>query len=84
MQLEYGGNKIALPFNFAILKWAAGTRQVLNKAKLPDGVSFYNIYGTSFDTPYDVWYGNEQLCKIQNIQHAIKTVVRSKFESCSY
>lgn len=59
-ELEYGGNKIALPFNFAILKWAAGTRQVLNKAKLPDGVSFYNIYGTSFDTPYDVCYGSEK------------------------
>lgn len=45
---------VALPFNFEILKWAAGTRQVMYDAKLPDGVCFYNIYGTSFDTPFDV------------------------------
>lgn len=56
MQLDFNGKTIALPFNTAILKWASGTRQVLNNAKLPDGVSFYNIYGTSFETPYNVWY----------------------------
>ncbi|KAJ0014608.1 hypothetical protein Pint_21185 [Pistacia integerrima] len=53
-ELSYGGNKIALPFNFAILKWAADTRQIMNNAQLPDGVCFYNIYGTSYDTPFDV------------------------------
>jgi len=45
-----------LPFNFAILDWAAKTREILNKAQLPDGVSFYNIYGVSLNTPFDVWY----------------------------
>jgi len=55
MQLEYNGKTVALPFNYAILKWAAGTRVLLNKAKLPEGFKFYNIYGTSFDTPFDVW-----------------------------
>ncbi|KAF7817730.1 phospholipase A(1) LCAT3 [Senna tora] len=59
-ELNYDGKRIALPFNFAILKWAAGTRQVMHDAKLPDGVCFYNIYGTSFDTPFDVCYGSEK------------------------
>ncbi|KAL6501064.1 Phospholipase A(1) lcat3 [Orobanche hederae] len=58
-ELHYGGKTVELPFNFAILKWAAGTREVLNKTQLPEGVSFYNIYGTSFDTPFDVCYGSE-------------------------
>jgi hypothetical protein len=58
-ELSYGGNKIALPFNFAILDWAAKTREILNKAQLPDGVSFYNIYGVSLNTPFDVCYGTE-------------------------
>ncbi|KAL6577959.1 Phospholipase A(1) lcat3 [Orobanche minor] len=58
-ELHYGGKTVELPFNFAILKWAAGTREVLNNTQLPEGVSFYNIYGTSFDTPFDVCYGSE-------------------------
>jgi hypothetical protein len=56
LQLNYNGNTIALPFNLSILKRAAGTRQILNNVQLPEGVSFYNIYGASFDTPFDVWY----------------------------
>ncbi|XVF07014.1 hypothetical protein REPUB_Repub06bG0101100 [Reevesia pubescens] len=58
-ELNYDGNTIALPFNFSILNWAAGTRKLINNAKLPSGVCFYNIYGTSFDTPFDVCYGTE-------------------------
>ncbi|XP_008218476.1 PREDICTED: phospholipase A(1) LCAT3 isoform X2 [Prunus mume] len=58
-ELSYDGKTVALPFNFSILRWAAETRQVLNNAKLPDGVCFYNIYGTSFDTPFDVCYGSK-------------------------
>lgn len=58
-ELSYGGNKIALPFNNSILDWAVKTREILNKAQLPDGVSFYNIYGVSQDTPFDVCYGTE-------------------------
>lgn len=57
--LSYDGKTVALPFNFSILRWAAETRQVLNNAKLPDGVCFYNIYGASFDTPFDVCYGSK-------------------------
>lgn len=65
MQLDYDGKTVALPFNLAILRWASDTQQVFNNAKLPEGVPFYNIYGTSFDTPYDVWYVNELLNEIK-------------------
>ncbi|KAJ6726831.1 LECITHIN-CHOLESTEROL ACYLTRANSFERASE-RELATED [Salix purpurea] len=58
-ELNYNGNTIALPFNLSILRRATGTRQILNNAQLPEGVSFYNIFGASFDTPFDVCYGTE-------------------------
>ncbi|KAL8544668.1 hypothetical protein ACS0TY_005051 [Phlomoides rotata] len=58
-ELNYDGKTVPLPFNFHILKWAADTREILNKVQLPTGVSFYNIYGTSCDTPFDVCYGSE-------------------------
>ncbi|WVZ05431.1 hypothetical protein V8G54_018777 [Vigna mungo] len=58
-ELSYNGKTIRLPFNFDILDWAIKTRQLIANAKLPDGVSFYNIYGTSLDTPFDVCYGSE-------------------------
>ncbi|XP_068661354.1 phospholipase A(1) LCAT3-like [Aristolochia californica] len=58
-ELKYGGSTIPLPFNYEILSWATGTRQILNDAQLPDSVSFYNIFGTSFDTPFSVCYGSE-------------------------
>ncbi|XP_020103636.1 phospholipase A(1) LCAT3-like [Ananas comosus] len=58
-ELNYNGKSVALPFNFEIFKWAADTRQILDKAQLPNTVSFYNIYGISFDTPFDVCYGSE-------------------------
>ncbi|XP_058094022.1 phospholipase A(1) LCAT3 isoform X2 [Magnolia sinica] len=53
-EMKYDGKPVPLPFNFSIFKWAAETRQVLDNAQLPNGVSFYNIYGTSLDTPFDV------------------------------
>ncbi|KAL6146961.1 hypothetical protein ACLB2K_057637 [Fragaria x ananassa] len=59
-ELTYDGKTVALPFNFAISRWASETRQVLNNAKLPDGVCFYNVYGISFDTPFDVCYGSKE------------------------
>lgn len=65
LQLKYNGKSISLPFNLAIFKWATGTRQVISNAKLPDGVCFYNIYGTSFDTPFDVWYVSKMLLEKQ-------------------
>ncbi|KAK1391072.1 putative Phosphatidylcholine-sterol O-acyltransferase [Heracleum sosnowskyi] len=58
-ELEYDGKTVALPFNFSILNWASDTRKILNNVKLPEGISFYNIFGTSFDTPFDVCYGSE-------------------------
>ncbi|MBA0681013.1 hypothetical protein Goari_012676, partial [Gossypium aridum] len=66
-ELDYGGNTIALPFNFSILNWAAGTRKLIDNAKQPSGVRFYNIYGTSFDTPFDVWYVIESLYQLGSI-----------------
>ncbi|XP_020572898.1 phospholipase A(1) LCAT3 [Phalaenopsis equestris] len=59
-ELTYNGKSVALPFNLSILKWAAGTRQMLDNAKLPDSVDFYNIYGISYDTPHTVCYGSEE------------------------
>ncbi|KAK8934715.1 Phospholipase A(1) LCAT3 [Platanthera zijinensis] len=58
-ELTYSGKSIALPFNLSILKWAAGTRQMLDIAQLPDSVDFYNIYGIAYDTPHNVCYGSE-------------------------
>eukprot|EP00268_Persea_americana_P019959 TRINITY_DN20287_c1_g2_i1.p1 TRINITY_DN20287_c1_g2~~TRINITY_DN20287_c1_g2_i1.p1 ORF type:complete len:143 (-),score=18.35 TRINITY_DN20287_c1_g2_i1:34-462(-) len=58
-ELEYHGKLVPLPFNFSILEWAAGTRQILNTAQLLNSISFYNIFGTSFETPFDVCYGSE-------------------------
>ncbi|KAH7684998.1 Lecithin:cholesterol/phospholipid:diacylglycerol acyltransferase protein [Dioscorea alata] len=59
-EMKYNGKSVALPFNFSILKWASETRRILNEAQLPSSVSFYNIYGISLDSPYDVCYGSKQ------------------------
>ncbi|KAL8171869.1 hypothetical protein V2J09_023673 [Rumex salicifolius] len=58
-ELSLNGKTIALPFNNAIYEWATETRRVLNNAQLPEGVGFYNIYGTSYDTPFHVCYGSK-------------------------
>ncbi|KAK6911756.1 Lecithin:cholesterol/phospholipid:diacylglycerol acyltransferase, partial [Dillenia turbinata] len=55
-ELDFDGKTVALPFNHSILEWASGTRKLINSAQLPEGVCFYNIFGTSCDTPFDVWY----------------------------
>ncbi|XP_075498525.1 phospholipase A(1) LCAT3 [Primulina tabacum] len=72
-ELNYDGKTIALPFNFKILEWATGTRKVLNEAQLPHGISFYNIYGTTFDTPFDVCYGSESspISEVSEICHTM-------------
>ncbi|KAI7739629.1 hypothetical protein M8C21_000698 [Ambrosia artemisiifolia] len=57
--IEYNKKTIPLPFNHDIYKWAATTRKLLNSVQLPQGIEFYNIYGTSLDTPFDVCYGSE-------------------------
>lgn len=58
-ELNHKGKSISLPFNFSIFKWAAETRKILDNAQLPNNISFYNIFGISYDTPYDVCYGSE-------------------------
>ncbi|XP_076912475.1 phospholipase A(1) LCAT3-like [Bidens hawaiensis] len=58
-EIEYNKKTIPLPFNQDIYKWAATTRKMLNNVRLPEGIEFYNIYGTSLDTPFDVCYDSE-------------------------
>lgn len=58
-ELNLHGKTVPLPFNLSILDWAASTHKILNDAQLPKGIPLYNIYGTSFDTPFDVSYGSE-------------------------
>lgn len=58
-ELNLNGKTVALPFNLSILDWAERTRKILNDAQLPEVIPFYSIYGTSFDTPFDVSYGSE-------------------------
>lgn len=53
-----GGSR-PLPFNKDILSWANETREILSRATVPPNVKFYNIYGTSLDTPHSVCYGSE-------------------------
>lgn len=67
LQVNYKGKTISLPFNFDILDWAVETRQLIANAKLPDGVCFYNIYGTSLDTPFDVWYVTKLLFRKKKV-----------------
>jgi hypothetical protein len=55
-QLTYNGSEIPLPFNLDIVNWAIETKRILQTAKLPEGVKFYNLFGTSFDTPFHAWF----------------------------
>ncbi|EPS72243.1 lecithine cholesterol acyltransferase-like protein, partial [Genlisea aurea] len=54
----YCGDDIWLPFNLDILKWADGTRKLMNSAVVPNQVKFFNIYGTSYQTAHSVCYGS--------------------------
>ncbi|XP_042514824.1 lecithin-cholesterol acyltransferase-like 4 [Macadamia integrifolia] len=58
--VHYDGVDIPLPFNVEILKWANETLNMLSCAKVPQGIKFYNIYGTGYDTPHSVSYGSEE------------------------
>lgn len=58
-KVDYDGDSIPLPFNTNILRWANETKEVLSRAKVPPQVKFYNIYGTSLETPHSVCYGSE-------------------------
>jgi phospholipase A1 len=47
--------ELSFPLNKEILKLAEETREILSRAKLPDSVEFYNIYGINVDTGHSVW-----------------------------
>jgi hypothetical protein len=51
-QLTYNGMEIPLPLNVDIVNWAIETKRILQTAKLPEGIKFYNVFGTSFDTHF--------------------------------
>ncbi|GBG82172.1 hypothetical protein CBR_g34454 [Chara braunii] len=51
---------VPLPFNLDILSLAHKSRQLWDQAKLPEGCRFFNIVGTSFDTPFSLTYGTEK------------------------
>ena len=55
LQLDFKGDKIPLPLNKDIVEWAIDTQRIMHSAKLPEGVKFYNLYGTMCDTPYHAW-----------------------------
>ncbi|CAM6085175.1 unnamed protein product [Calypogeia fissa] len=60
-KLDLGnGETIPAPFNKFILEWAMETRRILETAKLPEGVIFYNVFGIGFETPLHVCYGCEE------------------------
>ncbi|KAL3631605.1 Lecithin-cholesterol acyltransferase-like 4 [Castilleja foliolosa] len=58
-KVRVNGSDISLPFNLEILKWANETRRLLSSAEIPSQIKFYNIYGTSYETPHTVCYGSE-------------------------
>jgi hypothetical protein len=47
--------KYLLPFNVDILNWGIETKTILQTSKLPKGIKFYNLFGTSFDSPFHAW-----------------------------
>ncbi|CAK9203673.1 unnamed protein product [Sphagnum jensenii] len=67
--LTFNGLEIPLPLNMDIVKWATETKRILQTAKLPEGVKFYNLFGTSIDTPFHACYGSKKtpLAKIAQI-----------------
>lgn len=54
--MNFNGATIPTPMNMEILQWAEKTRLLLQVAELPASVKFYNIMGTSNDTPFHTWY----------------------------
>lgn len=75
VQMKYNGAIIPTPMNPEILAWAEKTRLILQIAELPASVKFYNIGGTSTDTPFHTWYANRVLPFIQWVyidQHLIE------------
>ncbi|XP_078165517.1 lecithin:cholesterol acyltransferase 3 [Carex rostrata] len=77
-ELTYNGKSVAVPFNESIYKWACETRKILDTAQLPDSVSFYNIYGVSLETPFDVCYGSES-SPIEDLSEVCSTVSEYRY-----
>ncbi|KNA24954.1 hypothetical protein SOVF_010990 [Spinacia oleracea] len=57
--VDFVGGSMPLPFNMDILNWANETSKILSRARVPSNVKFYNIYGTSLETPHSACYGSE-------------------------
>jgi pimeloyl-ACP methyl ester carboxylesterase len=58
--MNFNGATIPTPMNTEILKWAEKTRLLLEVAELPASVKFFNIVGTSYDTPFHTCYGSKE------------------------
>ncbi|KAJ4757875.1 Lecithin-cholesterol acyltransferase-like 4 [Rhynchospora pubera] len=71
-KVSCGGTQLAFPLNNDILKWAEETREIISRAKLPDSVEFYNIYGIDVDTAHSVCYGSE-LAPVSDVEQIIFT-----------
>lgn len=53
--MNFNGEIIPTPMNTEILKWAEKTRRILEISEMPASCKFYNIVGTSNDTPFHTW-----------------------------
>ncbi|XP_078166943.1 alpha/beta-Hydrolases superfamily protein isoform X1 [Carex rostrata] len=69
-KVSCGGAQLSFPLNKEILKWTDKTREILSRAKLPDAVEFYNIYGINVDTGHSVCYGSE-LAPISDVEQIL-------------
>eukprot|EP00270_Netrium_digitus_P004211 TRINITY_DN1514_c1_g2_i3.p1 TRINITY_DN1514_c1_g2~~TRINITY_DN1514_c1_g2_i3.p1 ORF type:complete len:487 (+),score=134.93 TRINITY_DN1514_c1_g2_i3:108-1568(+) len=58
-KVDIDGASVPLPLSLAIVNCAQKTREILRTAKLPEGIKFFNIYGTGTDTPFHTRYGSE-------------------------
>ncbi|XP_002983393.2 phospholipase A(1) LCAT3 [Selaginella moellendorffii] len=76
--LSYDDKTIPIPFNRCILEWANESRRLWFSAKLPKDFKFYNIYGTSCKTPFDVCYGSEK-CPIVELKEILHTEADFKY-----
>lgn len=53
----YKGKHVQLPMNPKCWEISDRAREVWRTTKLPEGAQFFNIFGTGYDTAYDVTYG---------------------------
>ena len=58
LQVEtYTGETVKLPMNPQCWEISDRAREVWRTTELPPGAQFFNIFGTGYDTAYDVTYG---------------------------